>query len=253
MIKISAVSYLNTLPFVYGLKNSGLSGYELQLDNPSECARKLINGQVDLGLIPIAAIADINHPYILTDYCIGADGPVRTVNILSDVPINEVKCLYLDYQSRTSVLLAKILVAKWWKIEPELLDAFPGYENEISGDTAGLVIGDRVFTEGKKHAYSYDLADEWKKMTGLPFTFALWVANKPLPQEFLNNFKAALEYGLSNKDKAVELYTGHHVPKDELADYLENAINYEYNHAKDEALQLYLQLAKKHLLHQEVG
>lgn len=253
MIKISAVSYLNTLPFVYGLKNSGLSGYDLQLDNPSECARKLINGQVDIGLIPIAAIADIDHPHILTDYCIGADGAVRTVNILSDVPINEVKRLYLDYQSRTSVLLAKILVSKWWKMKPELLDAFPGYENEISGDTAGLVIGDRVFTESKKHSYSYDLAKEWKEMTGLPFTFALWVANKKLPTEFLENFKAALRFGLSNKDKAVELYTGHNVSKEELTDYLENAINYEYDHAKDEALQLYLQLVKKHLLHQEVG
>lgn len=252
MIKISAVSYLNTLPFVYGLKNSGLEGFELQLDNPSECARKLITGQVDIGLIPIAAITDIDRPYILTDYCIGADGPVRTVNILSDVPINEVKRLYLDYQSRTSVLLTKILVSKWWKVQPELLDAFPGYEERIGGDTAGLVIGDRVFTEGKKHTYSYDLAEQWKEMTGLPFTFALWVANKPLPQEFLNTFKQALRFGLSNKDKAVELYTGHNVSKEELADYLENAINYEYNHAKDEALQLYMQLAKKHLHHQPV-
>ncbi len=253
MIKISAVSYLNTLPFVYGLQNSGLSGYELQLDNPSECARKLITGQIDIGLIPIAAIADIDHPYILTDFCIGADGPVRTVNILSDVPIQEVRRLYLDYQSRTSVLLTKILVSKWWKIEPELLDAFPGYEKEIRDNTAGLVIGDRVFTESKKHNYSYDLSQAWKEMTGLPFTFALWVANKPLPAEFLESFKTALRYGLSNKEKALELYTEQNVSKEELADYLENAINYEYNHAKDEAVQLYLQLAKKHLLHQEVG
>lgn len=252
-IRISAVSYLNTLPFVYGIQNSGLEGIELSLDNPSECARKLINGQVDLGLIPVAAIIDINHPHILSDYCIGADGPVKTVSILSDVPIEEIENIYLDYQSRTSVLLAKILVSRWWKINPNLLDAFPGYEQKIEGTTAGLVIGDRVFTEAKKHKYVYDLGEEWKKMTNLPFTFALWVANKPLPKEFQAQFTKALEFGALNKKKAMELYTGDHVSKKELLDYLENAISYNFDSKKDEALHMYLQLGAKYMQPEEVG
>lgn len=252
-VRISAVSYLNTIPFVYGIQNSGLEGFELSLDTPSECARKLITGQVDLGLVPVAAIIDVDHPHILTDYCIGADGPVRTVNILSDVPIEEVENIYLDYQSRTSVLLAKIMVSRWWKVKPNLLDAFPGYEQKIKGTTAGLVIGDRVFTEAKKHAYSYDLAEEWKKMTNLPFTFAMWVANKPLSPEFKKNFSRALEFGLLNKTKAVELYEGSNINKENLLDYLENAISYNFDSKKDEALHQYLQLGSKYMQPQEVG
>ena len=111
MIKVSAVSYLNTIPFIYGLRNSELmQQIDLYIDCPSVCADKLINNQVDIGLVPVVILDQLNNPKIISDYCIGANGPVDTVCIYSDVPIEEIESIYLDYQSRTSVELLKILL-----------------------------------------------------------------------------------------------------------------------------------------------
>src|SRR6185436_13549106 len=144
MIKISCVRYLNSQPFVYGLKNNSIiNDIELSLDTPSDCAEKLLNGTVDIGLIPVAVIPALKESHIISDYCIGADGKVETVLLLSDVPLNEIKNVLLDYQSRTSVLLVRILADKFWKISPQWIDGENDFEKRISGTTAGLVIGDR--------------------------------------------------------------------------------------------------------------
>ena len=107
-VKISVVSYLNSKPFIYGLKHSELiNNVELSLDIPSDCARKLLNGEVDLGLIPIAVIPKLKEHYIISDYCIGAEGKVTSVMMYSEVPLQEISTILLDYQSRTSVTLAR--------------------------------------------------------------------------------------------------------------------------------------------------
>ena len=94
MIKISAVSYLNTLPFIYGLKQSKLiHTIDLQLDYPSICADKLINGDVDLALVPVVVIPKLQDPQIISDYCIGANAGVSTVCLYSDVPITEIESI----------------------------------------------------------------------------------------------------------------------------------------------------------------
>jgi len=112
-LKISAVSYLNTLPFLYGIKNSGLAEKTVfEQDIPSICASKLLNNEVDIALVPIAVIPLMKESYIISDYCIGASGKVKTVLLLSDVPLNEIKSIYLDYQSKTSVNLIRILAKK---------------------------------------------------------------------------------------------------------------------------------------------
>ena len=111
MVRISAVSYLNTIPFIYGLKQSKLmKKIELYLDFPAVCADKLINGQVDLALVPVVVIPTLKDAHIVSDYCIGANGAVDTVCLYSDVPISEVESISLDYQSKTSVALLKILL-----------------------------------------------------------------------------------------------------------------------------------------------
>ena len=96
MLKISAVSYLNTIPFIHGLKQSELiHNIDLQLDYPSICADKLINGEVDLALVPVAIIPTLKEAHIISDYCIGADGAVDTVCLYSDVPITEIEIIGL--------------------------------------------------------------------------------------------------------------------------------------------------------------
>ena len=134
MLKISAVSYLNTVPFIHGLKQSVLiHSIGLQLDYPSICADKLINGIVDLALVPVAVIPKLLQAHIISDYCIGANGAVDTVCLYSDVPITEIESIALDYQSRTSVALLKILLKEYWQLNPELKKADVGFEENIKG------------------------------------------------------------------------------------------------------------------------
>ena len=113
--KVSAVSYLNTVPFIHGLKQSELiHNIDLQLDYPSICADKLINGTVDFALVPVVVIPKL-QAHIISDYCIGADGVVDSVCLYSDVPITEIESIGLDYQSRTSVELLRLLLTEYWQ------------------------------------------------------------------------------------------------------------------------------------------
>ncbi|HMR44919.1 MAG TPA: ABC transporter substrate-binding protein, partial [Saprospiraceae bacterium] len=127
-IKATAVNYLNTKPLLYGILKSGLNELiELQTDIPSECARKLKAGEVDFALVPVAVIPELTTPAIISDYCIGTVGAVKTVVIFSEKPLHEVDEIYLDYQSRTSVELTKILLKNYWKIAPKLIAGSPGF------------------------------------------------------------------------------------------------------------------------------
>ena len=113
IVKITAVSYLNTIPFIYGLQQSDLIDIiDLSLDYPAVCAEKLINNEVDLALAPIVAIPSLKKSFVISDYCIGANGVVETVCLYSNVTIHNVQSISLDYQSRTSVALLKILLNK---------------------------------------------------------------------------------------------------------------------------------------------
>ena len=241
MLKISAVSYLNTIPFIHGLKQSELiKTIDLQLDYPSICADKLINGTVDLALVPVAVIPKLKEAYIISDYCIGANGAVDTVCLYSDVPIEEIESIALDYQSRTSVALLKILLKEYWRFNPELKKANVGFEENIKGNHAALVIGDRAFALNTKHAYIYDLSAIWKEMTGFPFVFAAWVANTKLPQDFIISFNKALEKGLSNIDKALALEGDSYPNCKNPEDYLNNKISYNLDVEKQKGMELFL-------------
>ena len=241
MLKISAVSYLNTIPFIHGLKQSELIKIiDLQLDYPSICADKLFNGTVDLALVPVAVIPKLKEAYIISDYCIGANGAVDTVCLYSVVPIEEIESIGLDYQSRTSVALLKILLKEYWQLNPKFINAEVGFVDNIKGNHAALVIGDRAFALNTKHAYIYDLSAIWKEMTGLPFVFAAWVANTKLPQDFIISFNTALEKGLSNIDKALALEGDSYPNCKNPEDYLNNKISYNLDVEKQKGMELFL-------------
>lgn len=241
-IRISAVSYLNTIPFIYGIENSPelLSQIDLSKDYPAECARKLLNDEVDIGLIPIAVIPQLEDPHIITDFCIGAVGKVDSVILYSDVPLNEIQTILLDYQSRTSVRLCRLLCEKFWKIEPNFASAKEGFENSIEGKTAGVVIGDRTFNMPKKNQYCFDLAEEWHKWTSLPFVFAAWVSNKKLSSEFLIEFDEALKMGIKHTALAVSADQNASLSTRQKLQYLTNSISYSLDSAKKKGLNLFL-------------
>ena len=248
-IKISAISYINTLPFSYGIETCRLLKDRIILskDIPSICSKKLINNEVDLGLIPVAEISKIKSPKIISNYCIGAVGKVNTVFLFSDVPLNEIKQIYLDYQSRTSVKLLKILAKNYWKINPVFINTAGAYEDMISGTNAGLIIGDRAFKYIKKFEHIYDLSEEWMNFTSLPFVFAAWVANKELPQSFINDFNDALKNGLESKDYIIKSYLKDNVKINfDIEKYLKQDISYHLDAEKRKGMDLFLKMLNLH-------
>ena len=243
-IRISAVSYTNTKPFIYGIKHTGFDEkIELSLDNPTDCAQKLIDNKVDIGLIPVAATLNLPYWEIVSDYCIGAVGAVNSVFIFSNCEIHDIKNIQLDPQSRSSNNLAKVLLKNYWKISPVLIAEDFNYGESIDPNTAFVQIGDRTFGKKDKYKYVYDLAEEWQKFTGLPFVFAAWIANKPIPKEFIAEFNQTLKYGL---DHRAELFA--ELPKRpdfDVEDYLMHKIDFELTDAKKEALYLFLGYIKE--------
>lgn len=243
MIRISAVSYTNTIPFIYGLQNHQIrKEIDLSLDFPAACAEKLIADKVDIGLIPVAAILELSKAEIISDYCIGANGAVDSVFIFSNCPIQEVKYLQLDPQSKSSNNLALVLLKNYWKCNPGLVYKAKEYGRSPHPYTAFVQIGDRTFGQINKHSYVYDLAAEWKSFTGLEFIFAAWVANKKIDDTFLNQFNEALKLGL---DSRLKIFENLEMRKDfNLVDYLMHKIDYKLTDSKKEALKLFHQYIK---------
>lgn len=234
-IKVSAVSYTNSKPFVYGIMHSGiLDQIDLSLDIPSVCANKLIENQVDIGLVPVAALLHIKDYQIISNYCIGARGKVDSVFIFSNKPIQEIRTLQLDAQSRTSNNLSKVLLKYYWKINPELV-------NSDFAD-AFVQIGDRTFSSRDHYPYQYDLAAEWFNFTGLPFVFAVWASNKPIPEDFKIAFNNALKYGLDHRKEVIAGLP--EVENLDLEDYLTRKIDFNLDEQKLIALEKFLGLIR---------
>ena len=245
-IKISAVSYLNTKPLVYGIKNKlDKNSYSLSLDTPSGCAEKLLSGKADLGLVPVAIIPEMKKYFFISDYCIGAVGAVGSVMLYSDAPLKKIEKILLDYQSRTSVLLVQLLSEKFWKIKPEWIKARKGFEKKIKSTTAAVIIGDRTFQLRGKYKYAYDLSQEWYQFTHLPFVFACWVSSKKLSSAFINDFNKALEYGLDNRAKLIEGLKKTNRYSFDLKKYLMTNINYDFDKSKKRGMEKFLLYAKE--------
>jgi len=204
----------------------------------------LIENEVDLGLIPVAVIPSLKESHILPGFCIGADGPVDSVKLYSQVPLKEIKTILLDYQSRTSVTLVRVLANEYWKISPEWKKASEGFENDVSGNTAAVVIGDRTFTLNGKFPYEYDLAGEWKMLTGLPFVFACWVSNKKLPEDFISRFLLAMEQGLQHITDVVRKESIKYAPFD-VENYLSKSLKLRLDTRAEQGLGMFLEKMKQ--------
>lgn len=237
-IRVGAVSYLNTKPLLHALNNGfQIESMHLVQDYPARIAEMLLNDEIDVGLVPVAIIPRMPEHYIITDYCIGAEGAVGSVCLFSEVPLEQIEKVMLDYQSKTSVALAKILIKHFWKIAPVLEDAKEDFRQHIGGTTAAVVIGDRAFEQRKQSAYMYDLAAAWKDFTGLPFVFAAWIANKKLPEEFIQLFNEANKQGLESLDKVV---AENPYPLYNLDHYYHHNISYRLTDDKKRGLKKFL-------------
>ncbi len=243
-IKVSCVSYLNSLPFLHGLRNHPVADeIELSLDHPAQCAQKLADGTVDIGLVPVAVIPTLQQAYEITCWCIGADGPVRSVALFSMVPLDEIRQILPDFQSVTSNYLVRILAAKYWNITPEFLLPSPGYEKNIKDQTAGVIIGDRALQLYDTYPYRYDLAGEWHRFTGLPFVFARWVSNRELDPGFINSFGDALKSGVQNTGTLLSENIASGLDRDLIREYLTRNLSYTFDERKKLGMEKFLDYA----------
>lgn len=246
-IKVGVVGYLNTKPLVYGLQHLPVKDkIELVEGHPARIADLLISKEIDLGLVPVAVLPEIGQYYIVGDYCIGADGEVASVCLFSEVPLAEIKQVYLDYQSRSSVALLKWIMQEYWGINAEFIDAEnEDFRNKIKGTSAGLVIGDRAFEQRKVSTFIYDLGQEWKKITGLPFVFAAWVSNKELAPDFIEEFNKANALGLTKLD---EIVAAHPFDLYNLKKYFTIHISYVLDERKKRGMKKFLELVSEYNL-----
>lgn len=236
-IRVGAVSYLNTKPLVYGLELGMMDGMIDLVDNyPANIASALLDDTIDIALLPVAVIPQMKEYHIIGEHCIACDGEVDSVCLFSEVPLEEITTILLDYQSRTSVELLKLLCKEFWKITPVFKQVTEGYENTIKDTTAALIIGDRALQKKLNVYYAYDLGLAWKQYTGLPFVFAVWVSNKPLSERFISAFEEANNYGLTHIKQVIEANSS---PYD-LDKYYTQNIHYLLDPYKRKGLETFL-------------
>jgi chorismate dehydratase len=235
---------LNTLPFLLGIKRAAglMERIILTEEYPAKLAEQLIANQIDVGLIPVAMIPRLKESYIIGEYCIGTEGEVASVALFSEVPMEQIETVILDYQSRTSVNLARVLLKEYWKKEVVFEDATPDFRDKIKGTTAAVVIGDRALEQISLSTFMYDLGAAWKAHTGLPFVFAAWVANKPLDEAFIDAFNKANAYGVSHID---EVLAGLNYPAYDLKKYYTENLSYPLTDEKRKGLALFLEKLKQ--------
>ncbi len=225
--------------FKHGLQ---IEGMEIIEEYPAKIAAMLLKDEIDVGLVPVAIIPKLKEHYIISNYCIGAERAVVSVCLFSEVPLDKIEKVILDYQSKTSVALARVLIEHYWKLQVVFEEAKENFRDEIKGTTAAVVIGDRAFEQRKISAYKYDLAETWIDFTGLPFVFAAWVANKKLPGDFIKRFNEANKIGLENIDAVAAENVS---PFYDLKKYFTQNISYELTEEKLKGLEKFLSFLKK--------
>lgn len=244
MIRIAAVSYLNTKPWVYAFERTTWpQPVEVYLLTPSELEKSYINDECDIALLPVAALKNLKDYRLITDFCIGADGDVNSVIIVSHKPLNEVSKMYLDYESVTSVALAKLLVTKYFNYNMTFVNAQMGYEKIASTENAAaLIIGDRALALRSEFAYVHDLAGEWKNWQHLPFAFACWVCKPHVEEEFIKFFNTVLADAVTNLNSFLKQYSHPQFDATTIENYLSHHIQYTFDDKKKQAVKLFLSM-----------
>ncbi|MFI3294465.1 MAG: menaquinone biosynthesis protein [Rikenellaceae bacterium] len=235
-MNIAAVSYLNTAPMIWGISQAAPSLRDgLVLAIPSKCAELFCSGAVDVALMPVAAVASLDEGSydIITDYCISAEDNVQSVALLSNTPLQNIETIYLDTDSKTSVLLVRVLAREYWKITPQWVVGIPP---RVKENEAIVAIGDKVFEIEKRYTQKWDLAKEWINHTNLPFVFALWVARKGVEKKEIEKLNQALGYGVQNIEHSIK---GIETCCSDPLDYLKRNIRYELTPAKSEAIRVF--------------
>ncbi len=242
-IRVGAVSYLNTKPLIYGFEHGMMQDQiELFLDYPSRLALQMQKGELDIALLPVASLPDISNANVFSEYCISSHKQVASVCLFSHVPVEEIQEVYLDYQSRTSVALFRLLMRDYWNIRPSLIETDEEFSGKLQGKSAGIIIGDRALQYYSSFPFVYDLAEAWQSHTQRPFVFATWVTNTELSASFIHDFNEANAAGMTKLD---EIIAAQSFPFYDLKKYFTENISYPLDEEKRNGMTLFLKMLEK--------
>ena len=247
-MRVSAVSYLNTWPLVWGfLHGPGRGMFDFRFDLPAECAQALGNGDASIGLVPCAELDRLGLDY-LPDLGIACDGPVRSILLISQLPYREIRTLAVDSGSRSSVALARILLAERYGCQPQFVPMAPDLDTMLAAADAALIIGDPALQiePGQLPYRTLDLGAEWVAWSGLPMVFAVWAGKSAnLTREVERAFAASRQWGLKHMDDIVAAAARERGFDSALArEYLTEHIVYELGPRHREGLELFRKLAR---------
>ncbi len=250
-LRISAISYLNTAPLMWDFRH-GHPCFDISYTVPSKCAAGLARGSADIGIIPAAAYASIPDLAVIPGVGIASKSAVRSILLVSKVPLDKIHSVALDDSSLTSVALIQILFAKWWDRKVRLDSAYPDLRKMLETHDAALVIGDNALQVDRSRYLTWDLAEEWIKFTGKPFVFAFWAVRQGalsnFPQDLNPIFQQSRDNGLcqdSVDEIAADWAPRLRISRQEVKAYLTHNIFYHldrecleglglfYNHASD--------------------
>lgn len=247
-MRVSAVSYLNTWPLVWGFtEGPGQGQFDFRFDLPADCAQALAIGDVSIGLVPCAELDRLGLDY-LPDLGIACDGPVRSILLISKVPFSQIRKLAVDSGSRSSVALSRILLAERYGCRPQFLPMVPHLEGMLKACDAALIIGDpalRIDPEQLPYQ-TLDLGAEWVQWTGLPMVFAVWAGKRAhLTKDVAQAFMDSYQWGRTHMDEIVAAGSQDRDFSEALVrKYLTEHIVYELGPRHREGLELFRKLAR---------
>jgi len=219
--------------------------YDLDFTTPAACADAVQNGKADLGIVPSIECQRMDHLEILPGLSIASKAPVKSVLLLSAVPIEHIRKVSLDESSRTSIALTSILLRKFYQLDFDWVPTAPDPDQMLRHSDAALIIGDPALTYKGRAAHVYDLAAEWKKFTGLAFVFAVWAghADRALG-ELRQDFAESCAYGLNHLDDIADAcapLSG--LTPEQVKIYLTQNIDYTLDEENLKGLNLFYRLA----------
>jgi chorismate dehydratase len=252
-LRISAISYLNTAPLMWDFEHGEAgSEFEISYTLPSACARALEAGTADIGIIPAAALAQVPRLIVLPGVAIASRRPVRSILLVSRVPVEKIRTVALDTSSLTSVALTKILFEKWLGGGRTFTSMEPDIEKMLAQHDAGLLIGDPALQIDRSRHLTLDLAEEWIRHTGKPFVFAFWAVRQKALSEAAPSpdlaavFQQSRDHGLepANLDQIAREWAPRLALKEsDVRAYLTENIYYHLDTACLEGLQLFYRYA----------
>lgn len=248
-LRVGIVNFLNSKPLAWGfLKGHHADLFAPSYHPPSLVARMLGQGSLDIGLIPSIEVQRIPGLRVLPDLCVASDHEVRSVLLISRGPVSEVRKVALDHNSRTSAALLKILLQERHGVSPEFVQERPDPERMLSEADAALLIGDPALKVDRERYQVMDLAAEWKALTGLPFTFAVWAVRPEVDFPDLPfYFKSSLRYGISSLDTLVrEAAAELELDSSEVRSYLTENLSFFLRENEIKALEEFYRKAHEH-------